>query len=149
MVRRGATVPTCARASLKDTPAAQRWLEEISWRAGVRCFTSPGDQRRRPLARLHQRHRRPALATAQAGPAADQIHGPACLAVDQTEHQKRCSTAAIPVMRSSAYGRALSPVAPELPQAGQHQQQSEERAARRSAAVSAKLNEFNPLPGEF
>ncbi len=42
-------------------------------------------------------------------------------------------------------------MAPELPRVGQHQQQSQERAARADLLQYQlkELNEFNPLPGEF
>lgn len=154
MVRRGATrADLCARFALKDTPAAQRWLEENQLESGRECLLRrviSADGRSRgfingtavPLSQLRE-----------LGQLLIQIHGQhAHQLLTKPEHQKRCSTA-IPVSM-----RLLS-VWPSTIASGtraaaswlQHQQQSQERAARADLLQYQlkELNEFNPLPGEF
>ncbi|MBD3708921.1 AAA family ATPase [Klebsiella pneumoniae] len=154
MVRRGATrADLCARFALKDTPAAQRWLEENQLESGRECLLRrviSADGRSRgfingtavPLSQLRE-----------LGQLLIQIHGQhAHQLLTKPEHQKRCSTA-IPVsMRllsvwpsTIASGTRAAASWPSISiRAG-------ERAARADLLQYQlkELNEFNPLPGEF
>lgn len=153
MVRRGATrADLCARFALKDTPAAQRWLEENQLESGRECLLRrviSADGRSRgfingtavPLSQLRE-----------LGQLLIQIHYQhAHQLLTKPEHQKRCSTA-IPVSM-----RLLS-VWPSTIASGTRAAASwpsisirAERAARADLLQYQlkELNEFNPLPGEF
>ncbi len=153
MVRRGATrADLCARFALKDTPAAQRWLEENQLESGRECLLRrviSADGRSRgfingtavPLSQLRE-----------LGQLLIQIHGQhAHQLLTKPEHQKRCSTA-IPVSM-----RLLS-VWPSTIASGTRAAASwpsiSSRAGRAARAdllqyQLKELNEFNPLPGEF
>lgn len=101
MVRRGATrADLCARFALKDTPAAQRWLEENQLESGRECL----------LRRV--------------------------ISADG---------------RSRGFINGTAVPLSQLRELGQHQHQSQERAARADLLQYQlkELNEFNPLPGEF
>lgn len=64
VVRLGAArADICARFSLADTPSARVAGAKPAGRQ-QRMPAAPGDQRRRPFARLYQRHRRAAVAAA-------------------------------------------------------------------------------------
>ena len=127
MVRTGAArADLCARFSLKDTPAALRWLEANQLEDGRECLLRrviSSDGRSRgfingtavPLSQLRE-----------LGQLLIQIHG-------QHAHQQL--------------------IKPEQQKAllAQHQQQSQERAARAELLEYQlkELNEFNPQAGEF
>ncbi len=92
MVRRGATrADLCARFALKDTPAAQRWLEENQLESGRECLLRrviSADGRSRGFINGTA----VPLAAARAGPAADPDPRPACPpAADQTRTPKNAA----------------------------------------------------------
>ncbi|MGV7092249.1 DNA repair protein RecN [Siccibacter turicensis] len=154
MVRPGAgRADLCARFSLKDTPAALRWLEQNQLDDGRECLLRrviSSDGRSRgfingtavPLSQLRE-----------LGQLLIQIHGQhAYQLLLKPDHQKAlldgyAGEHTLTQQMAAAYRewhqscRALA----------QHQQLSQERAARAEllAYQLKELNEFNPLPGEF
>lgn len=154
MVRRGATrADLCARFALKDTPAAQRWLEENQLEDGRECLLRRvinSDGRSRgfingtavPLSQLRE-----------LGQLLIQIHGQhAHQQLLKPEHQKLLLDGYI------AHSLLLQRMNADYRQWNQscrtmalHQQQSQERAARRELLQYQlkELNEFAPQPGEF
>ncbi|TDT57171.1 DNA replication and repair protein RecN [Enterobacter sp. AG5470] len=154
MVRAGAPrADLCARFALKDTPAAQRWLEENQLEDGRECLLRrviSSDGRSRgfingtavPLSQLRE-----------LGQLLIQIHGQhAHQLLIKPEHQKTlldgyAGEYALTLQMSENY-RAWHQSCREL---AQHQQQSQERAARAELLhyQLKELNEFNPQPGEF
>ncbi|SKC18403.1 DNA replication and repair protein RecN [Kosakonia radicincitans] len=154
MVRAGAPrADLCARFALKDTPAAQRWLEENQLEDGRECLLRrviSSDGRSRgfingtavPLSQLRE-----------LGQLLIQIHGQhAHQLLTKSEHQKSlldgyAGEYALTQQMAEHYRtwhqscRALA----------QHQQQSQERAARAELLhyQLKELNEFHPQPGEF
>ena len=154
MVRRGATrADLCARFALKDTPAAQRWLEENQLESGRECLLRrviSADGRSRgfingtavPLSQLRE-----------LGQLLIQIHGQhAHQLLTKPEHQKTLLDGYTGeyalTQRMAEHYRQWHQSCREL---AQHQQQSQERAARADLLQYQlkELNEFNPLPGEF
>ena len=154
MVRRGATrADLCARFALKDTPAAQRWLEENQLEIGRECLLRrviSADGRSRgfingtavPLSQLRE-----------LGQLLIQIHGQhAHQLLTKPEHQKTLLDGYTGeyalTQRMAEHYRQWHQSCREL---AQHQQQSQERAARADLLQYQlkELNEFNPLPGEF
>ncbi len=153
MVRRGATrADLCARFALKDTPAAQRWLEENQLESGRECLLRrviSADGRSRGFINGTA----VPLAAARAGPAADPDPRPACPpAADQTRTPKTLLDGYTGeyalTQRMAEHYRQWHQSCREL---AQHQHQSQERAARADLLQYQlkELNEFNPLPGEF
>ena len=154
MVRRGASrADLCARFALKDTPAAQRWLEENQLESGRECLLRrviSTDGRSRgfingtavPLSQLRE-----------LGQLLIQIHGQhAHQLLTKPEHQKTLLDGYTGeyalTQRMAEYYRQWHQSCREL---AQHQQQSQERAARADLLQYQlkELNEFNPQPGEF
>ena len=154
MVRRGASrADLCARFSLKDTPAAQRWLEQNQLESGRECLLRrviSADGRSRgfingtavPLSQLRE-----------LGQLLIQIHGQhAHQLLTKPEHQKTLLDGytgeyALTQLMAERY-RQWHKSCRDL---AQHQQQSQERAARADLVQYQlkELNEFNPQPGEF
>ncbi|WP_039057058.1 DNA repair protein RecN [Enterobacter sp. Bisph1] len=154
MVRTGASrADLCARFALKDTPAAQRWLEENQLEDGRECLLRrviSSDGRSRgfingtavPLSQLRE-----------LGQLLIQIHGQhAHQLLVKPEHQKNlldgyAGEYALTLQMTERY-RAWHQSCREL---AQHQQQSQERAARAELLhyQLKELNEFNPQAGEF
>ncbi|MGG7447720.1 DNA repair protein RecN [Kosakonia oryzendophytica] len=154
MVRAGAPrADLCARFALKDTPAAQRWLEENQLEDGRECLLRrviSSDGRSRgfingtavPLSQLRE-----------LGQLLIQIHGQhAHQLLIKPEHQKTlldgyAGEYALTLKMAENY-RAWHQSCREL---AQHQQQSQERTARAELLhyQLKELNEFNPQPGEF
>ncbi|PDO81603.1 MULTISPECIES: DNA repair protein RecN [Kosakonia] len=154
MVRAGAPrADLCARFALKDTPAAQRWLEENQLEDGRECLLRrviSSDGRSRgfingtavPLSQLRE-----------LGQLLIQIHGQhAHQLLIKPEQQKNlldgyAGEYALTQQMTEHY-RAWHQSCREL---AQHQQQSQERAARAELLhyQLKELNEFNPQPGEF
>ena len=133
MVRRGATrADLCARFALKDTPAAQRWLEENQLESGRECLLRrviSADGRSRgfingtavPLSQLRE-----------LGQLLIQIHGQhAHQLLTKPEHQKTLLDGYTGeyalTQRMAEHYRQWHQSCREL---AQHQQQSQERAAR-------------------
>jgi len=154
MVRRGANrADLCARFSLKDTPAAQRWLEQNQLENGRECLLRrviSADGRSRgfingtavPLSQLRD-----------LGQLLIQIHGQhAHQLLTKPEHQKTLldgytgeyALTQIMAERYRQWHKSCRDLA-------QHQQQSQERAARADLLQYQlkELNEFNPQSGEF
>lgn len=154
MVRRGANrADLCARFSLKDTPAAQRWLEQNQLENGRECLLRrviSADGRSRgfingtavPLSQLRD-----------LGQLLIQIHGQhAHQLLTKPEHQKTLLDGytgeyALTQLMAERY-RQWHKSCRDL---AQHQQQSQERAARADLLQYQlkELNEFNPQSGEF
>lgn len=154
MVRRGATrADLCARFSLKDTPAAQRWLEENHLEEAGECLlrrviTSDGRSRgfingtAVPVSQLRE-----------LGQHLIQIHGQhAHQLLLKAEHQKRLLDGyghqhALMQQMASRY-HTWHQSCRDL---AQHQQQAQDRAARSELLTYQlkELNEFAPLDGEF
>ncbi|MEN0616476.1 DNA repair protein RecN [Klebsiella indica] len=154
MVRRGASrADLCARFALKDTPAAQRWLEQNHLESGCECLLRrviSADGRSRgfingtavPLSQLRE-----------LGQLLIQIHGQhAHQLLTRPEHQKAlldgyAGEYAL-TQRMDEHYRQWHQSCRDL---AQHQQQSQERAARADLLQYQlkELNEFNPLAGEF
>ncbi|GEC69569.1 DNA repair protein RecN [Raoultella terrigena] len=154
MVRRGASrADLCARFALKDTPAAQRWLEENQLESGRECLLRrviSTDGRSRgfingtavPLSQLRE-----------LGQLLIQIHGQhAHQLLTRPEHQKTLLDGytgeyALTQLMAGHY-RQWHQSCREL---AQHQQQSQERAARADLLQYQlkELNEFCPQQGEF
>ncbi|SCC62954.1 DNA repair protein RecN [Kosakonia oryziphila] len=154
MVRAGAPrADLCARFALKDTPAAQRWLEENQLEDGRECLLRrviSSDGRSRgfingtavPLSQLRE-----------LGQLLIQIHGQhAHQLLTKSEHQKNLLDGytgeyALTQQMAEHY-RAWHQSCREL---AQHQQQSQERTARAELLhyQLKELNEFHPQPGEF
>lgn len=154
MVRRGASrADLCARFALKDTPAAQRWLEENQLESGRECLLRrviSTDGRSRgfingtavPLSQLRE-----------LGQLLIQIHGQhAHQRLTRPEHQKTLLDGytgeyALTQLMAGHY-RQWHQSCREL---AQHQQQSQERAARADLLQYQlkELNEFCPQQGEF
>ena len=154
MVRRGASrADLCARFSLKDTPAAQRWLEQNQLESGRECLLRrviSADGRSRgfingtavPLSQLRE-----------LGQLLIQIHGQhAHQLLTKPEHQKTLldgytgeyALTQLMAERYHQWHKSCRDLA-------QHQQQSQERAARADLLQYQlkELNEFNPQSGEF
>ncbi|WP_202306863.1 DNA repair protein RecN [Dryocola clanedunensis] len=154
MVRRGATrADLCARFSLKDTPAALRWLEENQLEEGKECLLRrviSSDGRSRgfingtavPLSQLRD-----------LGQLLIQIHGQhAHQLLLKPEHQKNLldgyageqSLIAQMAERYRAWHQSCRDLA-------QHQQLAQERASRAELLnyQLKELNEFAPIAGEF
>lgn len=154
MVRAGAArADLCARFALKDTPAAQRWLEANQLEDGRECLLRrviSSDGRSRgfingtavPLSQLRE-----------LGQLLIQIHGQhAHQLLVKSEHQKAlldgyAGEYALTQQMAEHY-RQWHASCREL---AQHQQQSQERTARAELLhyQLKELNEFNPQPGEF
>jgi DNA repair protein RecN (Recombination protein N) len=138
---------------LKDTPAAQRWLEENQLESGRECLLRrviSADGRSRgfingtavPLSQLRE-----------LGQLLIQIHGQhAHQLLTKPEHQKTLLDGYTGeyalTQRMAEHYRQWHKSCREL---AQHQQQSQERAARADLLQYQlkELNEFNPQPGEF
>ncbi|UYU31100.1 DNA repair protein RecN [Siccibacter colletis] len=154
MVRPGAgRADLCARFSLKDTPAALRWLEANQLDDGRECLLRrviSSDGRSRgfingtavPLSQLRE-----------LGQLLIQIHGQhAHQLLLKPDHQK---TLLDGYAGEHALTQKMAATYREWHQScralAQHQQLSQERAARAEllAYQLKELNEFNPLPGEF
>ncbi|HHG8774485.1 TPA: DNA repair protein RecN [Raoultella planticola] len=154
MVRRGASrADLCARFALKDTPAAQRWLEENQLESGCECLLRrviSTDGRSRgfingtavPLSQLRE-----------LGQLLIQIHGQhAHQRLTRPEHQKTLLDGYTGeyalTQRMAEHYRQWHQSCREL---AQHQQQSQERAARADLLQYQlkELNEFSPQQGEF
>ncbi len=154
MVRAGAQrADLCARFALKDTPAAQRWLEENQLEDGRECLLRrviSSDGRSRgfingtavPLSQLRE-----------LGQLLIQIHGQhAHQLLIKSEHQKTLldgyAGEYVLTQQMAERYRAWHQSCREL---AQHQQQSQERAARAELLhyQLKELNEFSPQPGEF
>lgn len=154
MVRQGASrADLCARFSLKDTPAALRWLEENQLEEGRECLLRrviSSDGRSRgfingtavPLSQLRD-----------LGQLLIQIHGQhAHQLLLKPEHQKNLldgyagehKLIAQMAERYRAWHQSCRDLA-------QHQQLSQERAARAELLhyQLKELNEFAPVAGEF
>ena len=154
MVRTGATrADLCARFSLKDTPAALRWLEENQLEDGRECLLRrviSCDGRSRgfingtavPLSQLRE-----------LGQLLIQIHGQhAHQLLTKPEQQKflldgyanEASLTQEMAARYQLWHQSCRDLA-------HHQQQSQERAARAELLQYQlkELNEFNPQAGEF
>lgn len=154
MVRRGANrADLCARFSLKDTPAAQRWLEENQLEEGRECLLRrviSSDGRSRgfingtavPLSQLRD-----------LGQLLIQIHGQhAHQLLLKPDHQKSlldgyAGEHELSAQMAERY-RAWHQSCREL---AQHQQLAQERSARLELLQYQlkELNEFSPLAGEF
>lgn len=154
MVRPGASrADLCARFSLKDTPAALRWLEENQLDDGRECLLRraiSSDGRSRgfingtavPLSQLRE-----------LGQLLIQIHGQhAHQLLLKPEHQKNLLDG---YAGEYALTQKMAENYREWHQScrtlAQHQQQSQERAARADLLhyQLKELNEFMPVPGEF
>ena len=154
MVRAGASrADLCARFSLKDTPAALRWLEENQLEDGRECLLRraiSSDGRSRgfingtavPLSQLRE-----------LGQLLIQIHGQhAHQLLVKPEYQKSLLdgyAGEYSLSRQMAeHYRLWHQSCREL---AQHQQQSQERAARAELLQYQlkELNEFNPQAGEY
>lgn len=154
MVRAGANrADLCARFALKDTPAALRWLEENQLEDGRECLLRrviSSDGRSRgfingtavPLSQLRE-----------LGQLLIQIHGQhAHQQLIKPEHQKNLLDGYV---GESALARQMSEHYRLWHQScrdlAQHQQQSQERAARAELLQYQlkELIEFNPQPGEY
>jgi DNA repair protein RecN (Recombination protein N) len=148
MVRRGASrADLCARFALKDTPAAQRWLEENQLESGRECLL-------RRVISTDGRSRGFINGTAvPLGQLLIQIHGQhAHQLLTRPEHQKTLLDGytgeyALTQLMAGHY-RQWHQSCREL---AQHQQQSQERAARADLLQYQlkELNEFCPHQGEF
>ncbi|GDX05062.1 DNA repair protein RecN [Buttiauxella sp. A111] len=154
MVRQGATrADLCARFSLKDTPAALRWLEENQLDDGRECLLRrviSSDGRSRgfingtavPLSQLRD-----------LGQMLIQIHGQhAHQLLLKPEHQKNlldgyAGESALLAKMAERY-REWHQSCRSL---AQHQQLAQERAARSELLQYQlkELNEFSPIAGEF
>ncbi|MRS17308.1 DNA repair protein RecN [Enterobacteriaceae bacterium RIT691] len=154
MVRAGASrADLCARFALKDTPAAQRWLEANQLEDGRECLLRrviSSDGRSRgfingtavPLSQLRE-----------LGQLLIQIHGQhAHQQLVKAEHQKSLldgytGEGELTLQMADRY-RQWHQSCRSL---AQHQQQSQERLARAELLQYQlkELNEFQPLPGEF
>ena len=154
MVRQGASrADLCARFSLKDTPAALRWLEENQLDDGRECLLRrviSSDGRSRgfingtavPLSQLRD-----------LGQMLIQIHGQhAHQLLLKPEHQKYlldgyAGESALLAKMATSY-REWHQSCRTL---AQHQQQAQERAARTELLQYQlkELNEFSPIAGEF
>ncbi|MFW0767192.1 DNA repair protein RecN [Trabulsiella odontotermitis] len=154
MVRAGASrADLCARFSLKDTPAALRWLEENQLDDGRECLLRrviSADGRSRgfingtavPLSQLRE-----------LGQLLIQIHGQhAHQLLVKPEHQKAlldgyAGEATLTQQMSDRYHQWHQ----SCRDLAQHQQQSQERLARAELLQYQlkELNEFHPQPGEF
>lgn len=154
MVRRGANrADLCARFSLKDTPAALRWLEENQLDEGAECLLRRvigSDGRSRgfingtavPVSQLRE-----------LGQLLIQIHGQhAHQLLLKSDHQKTLLDGYAgeqPLMQQMASQyRAWHQSCRQL---AQHQQLAQERAARAELLnyQLKELNEFAPVAGEF
>jgi DNA repair protein RecN (Recombination protein N) len=154
MVRQGATrADLCARFSLKDTPAALRWLEENQLDDGRECLLRrviSSDGRSRgfingtavPLSQLRD-----------LGQMLIQIHGQhAHQLLLKPEHQKNLLDG---YAGESALRQKMAASYREWHQScrtlAQHQQLAQERAARTELLnyQLKELNEFSPIAGEF
>jgi len=154
MVRRGATrADLCARFALKDTPAAQRWLEANQLEDGRECLLRrviSSDGRSRgfingtavPLSQLRE-----------LGQLLIQIHGQhAHQLLVKPEHQKSLldgyAVESLLTLQMADRYRQWHQSCRDL---AQHQQQSQERAARAELLQYQlkELNEFQPVAGEF
>lgn len=154
MVRQGASrADLCARFSLKDTPAAQRWLEENQLEEGRECLLRrviSSDGRSRgfingtavPLSQLRD-----------LGQLLIQIHGQhAHQLLLKPEHQKNLldgyagehALTAKMAERYHSWHQSCRDLA-------QHQQLAQERTARAELLQYQlkELNEFSPVAGEF
>lgn len=154
MVRAGAArADLCARFALSDTPAALRWLEENQLEEGRECLLRrviSSDGRSRgfingtavPLSQLRE-----------LGQLLIQIHGQhAHQLLTKSDHQKTlldgyAGEYALTQQMREHY-RLWNASCREL---AQHQQLSQERAARAELLhyQLKELNEFHPQPGEF
>ncbi|VDZ74691.1 DNA repair protein [Atlantibacter hermannii] len=154
MVRAGASrADLCARFSLKDTPAAQRWLEENQLEEGSECLLRrviSSDGRSRgfingtavPLSQLRE-----------LGQVLIQIHGQhAHQLLLKPEHQRTlldgyAGEYALTQQMAQHY-RQWHQSCRDL---AAHQQQSQERTARAELLQYQlkELNEFAPQPGEY
>ncbi|MCT2386386.1 DNA repair protein RecN [Erwinia pyrifoliae] len=154
MVRQGASrADICARFSLKDTPSAQRWLLDNQLDDGNECLLRRvigSDGRSRgfingtavPLSQLRD-----------LGQTLIQIHGQhAHQLLLKSEHQKTLldAYAAEPELMQSM-GRHYRQWHQSCRALAQHQQQSQEREARRELLhyQLKELNEFAPASGEY
>ncbi|MCT4708630.1 DNA repair protein RecN [Enterobacteriaceae bacterium H11S18] len=154
MVRRGATrADLCARFSLKDTPAALRWLEENQLEEGKECLLRrviSSDGRSRgfingtavPLSQLRD-----------LGQLLIQIHGQhAHQLLLKPEHQKNLldgySGEQTLITQMAERYRAWHQSCRDL---AQHQQLAQERTSRAELLnyQLKELNEFAPVAGEF
>jgi DNA repair protein RecN (Recombination protein N) len=154
MVRAGASrADLCARFALKDTPAAQRWLEANQLEEGRECLLRrviSSDGRSRgfingtavPLSQLRE-----------LGQLLIQIHGQhAHQLLVKPEHQKSLldgyAGESVLTQRMAEHYRQWHQSCRDL---AQHQQLSHERAARAELLQYQlkELNEFQPLAGEF
>lgn len=154
MVRAGASrADLCARFALKDTPAALRWLEENQLEDGRECLLRrviSSDGRSRgfingtavPLSQLRE-----------LGQLLIQIHGQhAHQLLVKPEHQKTLldgyAGESILTRQMAEHYRLWHQSCRDL---AQHQQQSQERAARAELLQYQlkELIEFNPQPGEY
>ncbi|MFP2470688.1 DNA repair protein RecN [Pseudescherichia vulneris] len=154
IVRAGASrADLCARFSLKDTPAAQRWLEANQLEEGRECLLRrviSSDGRSRgfingtavPLSQLRE-----------LGQLLIQIHGQhAHQLLVKPEHQKTLldgyTGESVLTQRMAEHYRQWHQSCRSL---AQHQQLSHERAARAELLQYQlkELNEFQPLAGEF
>lgn len=154
MVRQGATrADLCARFSLKDTPAALRWLEENQLDDGRECLLRrviSSDGRSRgfingtavPLSQLRD-----------LGQMLIQIHGQhAHQLLLKPEHQKNLLDG---YAGESVLRQKMAECYREWHQScrtlAQHQQLAQERAARTELLnyQLKELNEFSPIAGEF
>lgn len=154
MVRQGATrADLCARFSLKDTPAALRWLEENQLDDGRECLLRrviSSDGRSRgfingtavPLSQLRD-----------LGQMLIQIHGQhAHQLLLKPEHQKNlldgyAGESALRQKMAESYRKWHQ----SCRTLAQHQQLAQERAARTELLnyQLKELNEFSPIAGEF
>ncbi|NKG29328.1 DNA repair protein RecN [Erwinia rhapontici] len=154
MVRQGAArADICARFSLKDTPSAQRWLTDNQLDDGNECLLRrviSSDGRSRgfingtavPLSQLRD-----------LGQALIQIHGQhAHQLLLKPEHQKNLLDAyagePLLMQNMAQHYRQWHQSCRTL---AQHQQQSQEREARRELLQYQlkELNEFAPVSGEY
>jgi DNA repair protein RecN (Recombination protein N) len=154
MVRQGATrADLCARFSLKDTPAALRWLEENQLDDGRECLLRrviSSDGRSRgfingtavPLSQLRD-----------LGQMLIQIHGQhAHQLLLKPEHQKNLldgyAGESVLLQKMAESYRQWHQSCRSL---AQHQQLAQERAARTELLnyQLKELNEFSPIAGEF
>ncbi|MGK0735835.1 DNA repair protein RecN [Yokenella regensburgei] len=154
MVRAGASrADLCARFSLKDTPAALRWLEDNQLEEGRECLLRrviSADGRSRgfingtavPLSQLRE-----------LGQLLIQIHGQhAHQLLIKPEHQKSLLDGyAGEYQLTQQMAEHYQQWHQSCRDLAQHQQQSQERIARAELLQYQlkELNEFNPQPGEF
>jgi DNA repair protein RecN (Recombination protein N) len=154
MVRTGASrADLCARFSLKDTPAALRWLEDNQLEEGRECLLRrviSADGRSRgfingtavPLSQLRE-----------LGQLLIQIHGQhAHQLLIKPEHQKSLLDGyAGEYQLTQQMAERYQQWHQSCRDLAQHQQQSQERIARAELLQYQlkELNEFNPQPGEF